>query len=469
MTTVLILKEFREHLLSLRFQVGLMLALVLVTVSAFVLSSEHRHATKEYYEGLREEDAYLSQYAHLNRLQGVLQVAKLPGSLVLVRGLQPDTGIETIARNPMPEMFPAMDFTLIVAVIMSLLAIVLGFDAVNGEKERGTLRLILTNRVRRAEVILAKWASGVAVLAFALVVSLTAGLLVVQLRAGAAWTGTEWVSVLAVAGVGLLYCAAFFAMSLAFSVLIPRSSVSVLASLLAWVFFILVLPNLSPYVAAQIVRVPAIAALERDVRFMTSEERDEIGRKEMQQLSARYAPAVVYTPREERERMMAAAPEFKAQVVRYRAEVEALWRRVNQQQQAKAKRLTESWNASARRQFELSRKISYLSPLPMVVYASTDLASTGFADSTDFNRQATAYAQALREYTYAKADAAERRNPTFDYNDFMDVSDRPRFHYTPIPLADRLHAIRYPVLALVVWNALLFAIGAAWFMRFDVR
>ena len=51
---------------------------------------------------------------------------------------------------------------------------VLGFDLVNGERERGTLRLVLSNQVRRSTLLAAKWAGGMLVLVVAFVTSIVA-------------------------------------------------------------------------------------------------------------------------------------------------------------------------------------------------------------------------------------------------------------------------------------------------------
>ena len=45
-------------------------------------------------------------------------------------------------------------------LIFWLLAIVFGYDAICGEKERGTLRLMLSCSVPRDTVLLAKWIGG---------------------------------------------------------------------------------------------------------------------------------------------------------------------------------------------------------------------------------------------------------------------------------------------------------------------
>jgi ABC-type transport system involved in multi-copper enzyme maturation permease subunit len=54
------------------------------------------------------------------------------------------------------ELFPVMDFAYIVKVVLSFIAMIVGFDLLCGEKLRGTLRLMVSNSVPRNIVILGK-------------------------------------------------------------------------------------------------------------------------------------------------------------------------------------------------------------------------------------------------------------------------------------------------------------------------
>jgi len=117
----LILKELREHLLSLRFQVGFLLALVLVSAAAFVLSTAYQRDSHELFQRQRQEDAFLAKYSHLNRMGAVVRVGRPPSPIVLVRGLPRDAGVETLNANPMLELFPPVGLDSIVGVVFSLL------------------------------------------------------------------------------------------------------------------------------------------------------------------------------------------------------------------------------------------------------------------------------------------------------------------------------------------------------------
>jgi hypothetical protein len=247
--------------------------------------------------------------------------------------------------------------------------------------------------------------------------------------------------------------------------------VSVLVNLFVWVVLVLVVPNLSPYVAAQIVRIPSVAALQRDLQYLTSEERDELGRAAQRKVEEKYKLLIRFGDRasEEIKHRVETDPEFRRLYDQFQKEIEAAWGEVNRQQQEKAARLVEGAEARTRSQFQLSKKLSYASPLPPLVYASTELSVTGFDSRDQFDRQAGAYNRALRQYAQARYREEQQKNPAFSWNDFLDLSTRPRFTYVPPPFAERFASALPFVAFLVGWNLLFFTTAIISFLRFDVR
>ncbi len=472
MFEVLFVKEVRDHLLSLRVAIGLALGILLVAASAFVLSSIHHSRQREMAENQQRQEQLLSQYAHTNRIWSFLRsTTRPPAPFVLVRGLDQEDGAETFMANPMPELFPVVDLAWSVAIVFSLFAIVIGFDAFNGEKERGTLRLVLANRVSRFEVAAAKWTAGAFVLTVALTAALLVGVLIVQVRANTSWNADEWLSMLFLGVLSAVYSWVFFSAAFAASAIFSSSSVSVLASLFSWILLALVIPDASPYVAAQIVPLSSRAALERDLQFMLSEERDEIGRRRADEVRKKYVSTLPLDGLSESEiqTRIQSDPAFKRLYAQRAQEIDQVWRDVNQEQQAKASRLTDARNARARRQFELSRRLSLVSPLPAYLYAATELSATGFGTWEEFDRQIRHWRQSMGDYVASRYQAEKRADPTFDSNDFIDVSTRPRFRFQFPSFIERFEASAGYGGELVLWVILLLGVALARFHRFDVR
>lgn len=75
--------------------------------------------------------------------------------------------------------------TTLAVYLTPLLALLIAFDAIAGEVERGTLSLLLTYPVRRGEIVLGKFAAHLAVLAMAMVIGFGAAGLAALIVGGA--------------------------------------------------------------------------------------------------------------------------------------------------------------------------------------------------------------------------------------------------------------------------------------------
>ena len=59
--------------------------------------------------------------------------------------------------NPFLNIFASIDIISIFEVVFSFMALIFAYDALAGERERGTLRLMLTHPLRRGYILLAKY------------------------------------------------------------------------------------------------------------------------------------------------------------------------------------------------------------------------------------------------------------------------------------------------------------------------
>lgn len=61
------------------------------------------------------------------------------------------------------------------------------------------------------------------------------------------------------------------------------------------------------------------------------------------------------------------------------------------------------------------------------------------------------------------------KNPAFDSNTFLDVSDRPRFSFKEEPLIDRIYGVMPYWGILIFFNIIFFICAFVKFIRYDVR
>jgi len=412
MTGTIIKKEILGNLVSYRFYVVILLSAVLIATSFFVMA--------------RDFKGRLADYQVIKPEPGAPIAVLPPNPLsIFAKGLEESltrsfevgaTGTDVRAGqtsgNVIFAFFPTPDFVYIIKVVLSLVALLFGFDAVSREKEAGTLKLILSNAVPRSSLLLGKWAGNLLSLAVPFLLVTGLGLAVMsldpELRLSAEASGRLG---LILAG-GLLYIALFLSLGLLVSSLVRRSATSLIVLLLVWSVAVFVLPNLGTLLARQIVDVPSVRSL--------SEKRQQIWTREV---------LLTYTNR----------GTWDARVKTMNDEFD---------------RMEEDYRLKFNRLVRLSRSINRISPAASFVDAATEIAGTGIGEETRLKTEVIRYKnQALPSLS---------RDRT--------AREAPAFVYRPRPLAEVLADGGFVDLAwLAVFCIFLFAAGYVAFIRTDPR
>lgn len=476
MWKTLVGKEMRAHLLSFRFLASFVILFVLVVVTAVVLTGDYVRKIDEYSGRQAEIDRYLRSYAHFNRIGGIVQPTQPPVPFqALVRGLTADVNMEGFDDDPLPVMFPLIDLTFIVSILTSLIALILTYDAVSGEKEDGTLKLMLANSVPRSKIVLAKAAGAGLTLAGPLAVSLAAGMLVVLLHPRVDWAGVDWAALGLILVAAVLYGAVFALLGILVSSIHRSSASSIMTSLFIWTLLVLVVPNLSPYVASFLSPAPSRIKVARETARLTDVDRDDLGRKLMTQYRAEVLKEHPVLGERltgaEVKRRVEEDPQYRKAYEADRAAVERAWAEANRVQGAKADELREDLQRKEEAQTGLARAISMASPLADLSYLATDLSSTGTRNLVHFGRLTQLWGQAFyREYQPKKVAELRAKDPTADaWNTAIDMSDAPRLRYEQEGLGGRIQAVLPPFAVLFGYGVILFAAAYFAFIRYDVR
>jgi len=134
----------------------------------------------------------------------------------------------------------------ILGILIPLVAIGLGFDAVNGEHNRRTLSRILSQPIYRDALLAGKFLAALATLGISLVCLwlLVIGLGIILL--GVPPSGEEIVRSLAFLFVTLAYAGIWLALAILFSIIFRSAATAALVALGLWLFLTLIWPMLAP-------------------------------------------------------------------------------------------------------------------------------------------------------------------------------------------------------------------------------
>ncbi|MEW6755596.1 MAG: ABC transporter permease subunit, partial [Candidatus Latescibacterota bacterium] len=196
MLRVIVRKELLEHLVTLRFALGSALVVALFAVGALAWNARSAEQTARFIAGEQEADAQRERRAS----SGLFYVAYgadvwcPPSAAGLLSGgysqglpnVASTSAFEVGQLQPRADRNPwlfrrDLDWTFTVGLLGSLLALLLAHDAIAGEKERGTLRQTLANRVPRDTLLWGKFLATMLALAAPMLVGATAALLIVGL------------------------------------------------------------------------------------------------------------------------------------------------------------------------------------------------------------------------------------------------------------------------------------------------
>jgi ABC-type transport system involved in multi-copper enzyme maturation permease subunit len=475
MLGALIKKEIQTNVFSFRFAVVAALLLVVVPVTVLILANDAVKKGDEFSYRRSGIETYLKSYAHFNRLQNVVQPSQPPlPSYALVRGISSDVNIEEFDDDPLPVMFPLLDLTFVVAILLSLAALIFSYDAVCGEKEDGTLKLMLANGLPRAKILLGKIIGGTLTLIVPFLVALILGLLVILLNPRLAWGGTDWGALVCLTSGAVLYVFFFQVLGVFISARHQSSSASIMTSLCAWVLFVLVVPNLSPYLASLLSPAPSRIKVNREANRLTDVERDDLGRQlaaeKMRELVKTYPALAENLSEVEAKARAEKDPAYKDALQARVREIQAVWNEANRIQNAKADTLREDLRLKEKAQTKLAAVLSLISPLADFTYLATDLTSTGLRNQTHFDQLRKLWERTYWDYVQARTSALQKRDPAVDWwNTPVDVGDMPRFQYKEEPLGVRIEGA-LPPLGILAGMALLVFDGAyVSFVKYDVR
>ncbi|HUU20729.1 MAG TPA: ABC transporter permease subunit [Sedimentisphaerales bacterium] len=490
MLKTIIAREFLDNILNLRFMIGLVLCLIITVACIVILAHDYRQELADYNHRVNLQEEFLSKFALANWINQMMPGQKPPERFrPLIIGISGDESLGSFDDNPLPILFPHLDFLFIVTIIMSLLAILFSYDAVTGERQRGTLRLVISNSISRTTILFGKFIGGTASLLIPFILSLLVGVLYINLNPNIQWDSSAWVELALLTAASITFITVFYLLGLMVSTWSRYSAVSILNCLFLWVLLILVIPNVCPYISAQLRRVPSIRELERrgeEIKRAWIEAGPPREKEVVEQFRGKYGrlfsqfEALGFGKVQEEqsdnpekvEKLAAADPQFKAMVDAFRGELA----RVGQERRTALNKamlkLGADLNTKAAAQTRLAKNLAGISPLADFVYVARDLTGTGLRSLKYFGESKREYRWRFREYASGVETAVEathKNEPTPEGGWFLDLRDHPRFAFKEEALKDKLGEVLPYWGILVLFNVVFFVAAFAGFMRYDVR
>ena len=154
-------------------------------------------------------------------------------------------------KNLLHIIFTAPDLLFMIKLLASLLAMLFAFDIICGEREKGTLKLMLVSGASRSSIFTGKYLGGL----FSIIVAFSAAFIVYLLTLSFLTpfelTNGESARVGLIYAASLLHIAIFFGLGAVISAFTRGTSPSLVLTLFFWIVIVMVLPGMSSLVAQQ--------------------------------------------------------------------------------------------------------------------------------------------------------------------------------------------------------------------------
>ena len=257
MLKTLIGRELLDNLMTFRFAAVLLITLLLVVVNTVVLVQDYEQrlesyndAVKMHRQDLQNSKTYSTAYLFVDRAPNPLSIFnvgldKRLGNLIgIYHGFMPTLWDAQMhgTDNPFIAFFSSIDIVFVFEVILSLMGLIFAYDAIAGERERGTLRLVLAQPIGRGQILVAKYISAMACLLVPLILSLLFAMLF--LTRSIPLSTADFLRVMGIVLTSFAYLSLFYLIGLLISVATRRTGTALMLAMFIWGFLILVYPNL---------------------------------------------------------------------------------------------------------------------------------------------------------------------------------------------------------------------------------
>ncbi|MDE0012584.1 MAG: ABC transporter permease subunit [Candidatus Poribacteria bacterium] len=333
-----------------------------------------------------------------------------------------------------------------IGIFMSFFVILFTFDAITGERVRGTLSLMMSNPIPRGQVLFAKYLGTFFTLIIPLLIGVLMNLLIIYLSGNIPFDSGSWLRILGMIGLFALHISIFIFLGLFFSSRVSNAITSLVWLLLTWVCLAFIFPSLLGLFVGTLDPIPSIERISAEKRLQIANIDDEFRPAELVKAAKLSEAPSVDNP---------SATRRWATYFRERSEVQT--------------RMADARVDQQLRQVQLTRELTQISPTVCFQYAMEGLANTGIASYMSFVKQ-------VRRY----------RNTFIDFIKSEDRGDPDSLHIYPVReglsqkpvnpdvvprFKERIshQSIIFPLGLLILFNILFFIAAQLSFLKCDLK
>lgn len=303
-------KDFLLNLISVRFFIGLVLCLIIIPFTMIISADDFINRQEIYNAESRASEKCLEERTVWSTVRPNLFI-KPETSSMFSRGITDNmgnrvqisfdsyplfpTGNTSTVDNPLLKAFSTIDFSRVIAILISLLALVFAYDSITKEKEDGTMKLNFTGQISRISFLFAKLLGILLTLLPILALCYLIACLILIFNPAIYFSTADWQGIALLFLASIVYMVVFIMIGMVVSASVKRSSSSIIICLLGWIWFLFLVPTIATYLAQSIKETPSYDNMERVLHEYSMEYEKENDEKYRQYRNNTYPPGMRFS------------------------------------------------------------------------------------------------------------------------------------------------------------------------------
>lgn len=514
MFRALVAKEVAETVLDLRFVITTLLCLVLIPLGMYLSRKDYERRLASYQT---EHEIYRQRHGtppfspdpH-EEVQGFRPPSPLS---VFASGLDPFVPDKVItshlglfravkepgADNPQSLLFGKADFLFNVTFIVSLAALLFSFNSISGERETGTLRLMIANSIPRSKILMSKIVGKYIVLLIPFILSVLIALLILDASPDVSIASSNvWPTFLVILMATLLFIFGMVSLGICISTFTAHSMASIVLLFFVWAMFLLGVPKVAPIIAEIIYPVESGKIFSFNKRMVREDIEKEFAQIKKETIDSKRSKELDIVEN----KVIEAAKEIVARVkaqgrepsktdffenaeymelnkqanmrhreieASYVPQIDRLFDECQRRIASKLRKIEQDYRNRKNVQLSIAMNLVRISPVSSYMYIVSGLSGTGVTEPDNFVRNAQRFQDDVKEIFYDKVYfrfGIQKKVRGFNAGEPPSFPDM-RYRYPNLSEALQIH---WPdILLLGLFDVLFCSLAFVKFNRYDVR
>jgi len=452
---ILLRKELLDTINSVKFLAVFAAYIILIPLALYIGQLKYENSLSSYQQAKTALERSLS--TTVGAQDAELPALYRPSPLsILSRNMSPyfPASFEISAKNGVrissvsvppslfEKVFGSFDLLFVVSVVVSLLSVLLVYDSISGEKEKGTLRLLLSYPIPRSQLLVAKFLGSWLASSLCIAIGMAIAFLVLLTLTNIVMTTELLVASLCVLGLSWAYCGTSLLLGLAASTFTYRSNNSLLVAVFVWLLAVMVIPRAGILTAAVLVDVDT----PEQMNLKQTVLRQQVDAQKSRELAKVFNSANY--------------DELRAPIVD----------KYNKQLSRSIQDLEDSHFRRREEQESLALTLAGVSPTTQLTRAMTELTDAGYGALGQLRRDVRLYNATVEKDVYSKGfrDEVPGRGVKMVFKPIR-LSSAPQFVQTTPTMSERFAKIVSPVMMLLSLGFLILVVTYYRGLGYDPR